>query len=132
MRCLPLLALLICFSIGYGQAVPTAPQQVATALQQKQRMETSSLVKHIPLKNIGPSVMSGRVVDLDVNPENPVEFYVAYASGGLWYTTNNGTSFTSMMDNAETQNIGDIAVDWKSGIIWVRLCIYGNVTNKTI
>jgi len=119
MRCLPLLALLICFSIGYGQVVPTTAQQVATALQQKQRMESSSLVKHLPLKNIGPSVMSGRVVDLDVNPDNPVEFYVAYASGGLWYTTNNGTSFTPIMDNAETQNIGDIAVDWKNGIIWV-------------
>lgn len=119
MRCLPLLVLLICLSIGYGQAVPTAPQQVETALQQKQRMKVISLVKHIPLKNIGPSLMSGRVVDLDVNPENPVEFYVAYATGGLWYTTNNGTSFTPLMDNAETQNIGDIAVDWKSGIIWV-------------
>ncbi len=119
MRCLPLLVLLICLSIGYGQAIPTAPQQVETALQQKQQMKVISLVKHIPLKNIGPSLMSGRVVDLDVNPENPVEFYVAYATGGLWYTTNNGTSFTPLMDNAETQNIGDIAVDWKSGIIWV-------------
>lgn len=119
MRCLPLLALLICFSIGYGQVVPTTAQQVVTALQQKQRMEASSLVQHILLKNIGPSVMSGRVVDLDVNPDNPVEFYVAYASGGLWYTPNNGTSFTPIMDNAETQNIGDIAVDWKNGAIWV-------------
>ena len=38
--------------------------------------------------------MSGRVVDLEVNPDDPTEFYVAYATGGLWHSTNNGQSFT--------------------------------------
>ena len=78
-----------------------------------------SIVKNIKFTSIGPSVMSGRVVDLDVNVNNPTEFYVAYASGGLWYTNNNGTTFTPVMDHAPTQNIGDIAVDWKKGTIWV-------------
>lgn len=63
--------------------------------------------------------MSGRIVDVDANPNQPTEFYVGYASGGVWYTNNNGTSFTSIMDNAPTLNIGDIAVDWDSGTIWV-------------
>jgi len=78
-----------------------------------------TIVQNIKFTSIGPSVMSGRVVDLDVNVNNPNEFYVAYASGGLWYTNNNGTTFTPVMDNASTQNIGDIAVDWKKGTIWV-------------
>ncbi len=78
-----------------------------------------SLVRNVPLVNIGPSIMSGRIVDFDVNPNNVNEFYAAYASGGLWYTNNNGTSFTPVIDNAETINIGDIAVDWNSGTIWV-------------
>ena len=78
-----------------------------------------SLVKNVPFTNIGPTIMSGRVVDFDVNPNNPNEFYVAYASGGLWYTNNNATSFVSIADNAPTQNIGDIAVDWDSETIWV-------------
>lgn len=78
-----------------------------------------SQVKNVPFTNIGPTIMSGRVVDLDVNPNNPTEFYAAYASGGLWYTNNNGTSFTSVTDNAPTQNMGDIAVDWNSGTIWI-------------
>ena len=73
-----------------------------------------SLVENVPFTNIGPTVMSGRIVDVDVNPENPNEFYAAYASGGLWYTNNNGTSFSPVMDNAETINVGDIAVDWKN------------------
>ncbi len=78
-----------------------------------------SIVKNVAFTSIGPSIMSGRVVDLDVNPQRPTEFYVAYASGGLWYTQNNGTTFTPVMDNSPTQNIGDIAVDWKNGTIWV-------------
>ncbi|MDC3345203.1 glycosyl hydrolase, partial [Flavobacteriaceae bacterium] len=69
--------------------------------------------------NIGPTIMSGRVADIDVNPNDPTEFYVGYASGGLWYTKNNGTSFKPVLDNSPTQNIGDIAVDWKKGAIWV-------------
>jgi len=56
---------------------------------------------------------------LAVNPENPNEFYVGYASGGVWHTTNNGTSFTPILDNAQTQNVGDIAVDWNTRTIWV-------------
>lgn len=80
---------------------------------------SQNLVKNIPFINIGPTIMSGRVVDMDVNPDKPTEFYVAYASGGLWYTNNNGTSFLPVMDNSPTQNIGDIAVDWKNSILWV-------------
>jgi len=77
------------------------------------------IFNQVEAKNIGPTIMSGRVVDLAVNPKNPTEFYVAYASGGLWYTNNNGTSFTPVMDAAETVNCGSVTVDWKSETIWV-------------
>jgi len=63
--------------------------------------------------------MSGRVVALEVNPQDPTKFYVAYASGGVWYTDNNGTSFNSISDDWPTQNIGEIAMDWGNGILWV-------------
>ena len=79
----------------------------------------TSLVHKVSFTSIGPSVMSGRVVDIDVNPNQPTEFYVAYASGGLWYTKNNGSSFTAVTENAPTQNMGDIAVDWNSETIWI-------------
>lgn len=98
---------------------PTSAEKIQQALQQKKALITNSTVKNIPFKNIGPTVMSGRVVDIDVNPENTTEFYVGYASGGVWYTNNNGTTFTPVLDNSPTQNVGDIAVDWKNGTIWV-------------
>ena len=63
--------------------------------------------------------MSGRVTDIEVNPEDSTEFYIAYASGGLWHTINNGSTFNSIFDNANTQNIGDFDVDWNSRIIIV-------------
>ena len=94
-------------------------QNLLTPLAQKREMGSESLVRNIRFENIGPTVMSGRVVDLDVNPDNPIEFYVAYASGGLWYTNNNGTSFSPVLDTSDTQNVGDIAVNWKTGTIWV-------------
>jgi photosystem II stability/assembly factor-like uncharacterized protein len=78
-----------------------------------------SIVQNVEFTSIGPSIMSGRVVDIEVNPQKPSHFYVAYASGGLWYTENNGTTFTPIMDNSPTQNIGEIAVDWKNGTIWI-------------
>lgn len=107
-------------------SVSLAAQQPATnadivnkALQDKEKLTANSIIKNVPLTNIGPTIMSGRVVDIDVNPENTTEFYVGYASGGVWYTNNNGTTFTPVLDNSPTQNVGDIAIDWKNGTIWV-------------
>ena len=79
----------------------------------------NSIVKNIPFENIGPKVMSGRIVALEVNPADPTEFYAAYASGGIWHTKDNGISFTSITDNAPTQNIGEIAMHWPSKTLWV-------------
>uniref|UniRef100_UPI0040496889 WD40/YVTN/BNR-like repeat-containing protein n=1 Tax=Flavobacterium sp. TaxID=239 RepID=UPI0040496889 len=79
----------------------------------------TNLFEEVKFQSIGPTIMSGRVVDVAVNPENPTEFYAAYASGGLWYTNNNGTSFSPVMDNAPTQNCGSLTVDWKTETIWV-------------
>ncbi|MDT0558573.1 glycosyl hydrolase [Ichthyenterobacterium sp. W332] len=106
-----------CFAVA--QQPSTSPEIVKQALAQKQRMAQTSLVKNVPFNNIGPTIMSGRVVDLDVNPENPSDFYVAYASGGVWHTINNGTTFTPILDNSDTQNVGDIAVHWPTRTIYV-------------
>ena len=82
-------------------------------------IRNKSLVKEVAFRSIGPSVMSGRIVDVAVNPKNPIHFYVAYASGGLWETKNNGISFTPIFDNEPSITIGAIAVDWQNNIIYV-------------
>lgn len=103
----------------FAQQPATSADIVENALNQKDALAKSSLVKNVAFENIGPSIMSGRVVDLAVNPENPNEFYVGYASGGVWHTKNNGTTFDPILDSSPTQNVGDIAVDWTNRTIWV-------------
>lgn len=98
---------------------PTTASERWEGYQKRLILEKNSIVKNIPFKNIGPTVMSGRVVDLAVDPENPSHFYVAYASGSLWETKNNGTSFVPIFDNQIVMSIGDIAVDWENSIIYV-------------
>lgn len=69
--------------------------------------------------NIGPTIMSGRVVDIEVDPANAAHFYVAFATGGLWETNNNGTSFTPVFNDHFAFGIGDVAIDWQNKIIYV-------------
>ncbi len=103
----------------FAQQPATSSEAIKSGIETKTAQLSNSLVKNIPFKSIGPTIMSGRVVDLAVNLKNPTEFYAAYASGGLWHTVNNGTSFEPIMDNAPTQNIGCVSVDFNNGTIWV-------------
>ncbi|MGN6164026.1 MAG: WD40/YVTN/BNR-like repeat-containing protein [Flavisolibacter sp.] len=106
-------------TLAFSQLKPTSGADRLKGLQQRQVLEKKSTINNIKFRNIGPSVMSGRVDDIEANPDDPTEFYVAYATGGLWHTTNNGQSFTPVFDSADVIGIGDIAVNWKTGTIWV-------------
>src|ERR1700752_3711616 len=86
-------ALFLLTFASFSQVKPYTGEERLKSLQKKKDLEKLSLVNGIKFRNIGPSIMSGRVVDIDANPEDPTEFYVAYASGGLWHTVNNGQSF---------------------------------------
>ena len=55
---------------------------------------------------------------LSVNPADPAEFVVAYATGGLWHTTDHGTSFTPLFDHETVIFLGAIAVDWDTRTLW--------------
>ena len=111
--------ILISSSVVFSQPNSTDAESIIKAYENKEILVQSSRVKNIEFRNIGPTIMSGRVVALEVNPQDPTKFYVAYASGGVWYTDNNGTSFNSISDDWPTQNIGEIAMDWNNGILWV-------------
>lgn len=110
-----LFTLIVCSLVLHSQVSPTPAAERLQGMDQRRKMEANSLLKEVPFRNIGPSVMSGRVSDLEVNPNDPTEFYVGYSTGGLWHTVNNGQSFTPIMDSLDMLFIGDIAVDWSSG-----------------
>ena len=102
----------------------TSAEQRARSVEMRNAMTQASVVSGVPFRNVGPTVMSGRVVDIDAWVEDPTHFFVAYASGGLWRTDNNGVSFDPIFDNQGTLTIGDIAVDWsgypdREPVVWV-------------
>ena len=103
----------------FAQIAPTSGEERMKKIQQRKDLEKKSVLNNINFRNIGPVTMSGRVSDLEVNPDDPTEFYVAYSSGGLWHTKNNGLSFKSIFDSVDIITLGDIAVNWKTRTIWV-------------
>ncbi len=98
---------------------PTPADIRFEGFEQHKLLKQNSLLQPLKPENIGPSVFSGRVADVDVDPADPTRMYVAYASGGLWYSENNGTTFKPVFDQEASITIGDIAVDWRRGVLWV-------------
>ena len=71
-------------------------------------------------RSIGPAVMGGRIAAIAVDPEDPAVFYLGHATGGLWKTTNGGTTFSPMMEKERVFSIGDVAVAPSDPrVIWV-------------
>jgi photosystem II stability/assembly factor-like uncharacterized protein len=69
---------------------------------------------------IGPATASGRVVSFAVNPSNHAEYYVGAASGGVWKTVNDGTTWTPVFDGEGSYSIGWITLDPNdSSVVWV-------------
>ena len=120
-RVLKFTLILFFLNVNYGmaQVKPSTAAERMNGWQKRKLLEEKGLLKDIKFRNVGPSVMSGRVVDIEVNPADPTEFYVAYATGGLWHTVNNGQSLVSLFDKENVIGIGDIAVDWSTRAIWV-------------
>ena len=71
----------------------------------------SGLVSALRLRGIGPAFMSGRIVDIAVDPEVNSTWYIATASGGAWKTTNAGTTWKPIFDNYGSYSTGCITID---------------------
>ena len=76
--------------------------------------------KGLSLRSIGPAMVSGRIADLTVDPTNKNIRYVAAATGGLWKTTNAGTTWKPIFDDQGSYSIGSVTIDPKNPLtIWV-------------
>ncbi|MCP3920643.1 MAG: PDZ domain-containing protein [bacterium] len=90
---------------------PQATAQEPSADEHFQRFEW---------RELGPAVFGGRIVDLALRPGDASFLLVASASGGLWRTRNNGTTWDCIFENEGTISIGDIALDPSDDdVIWV-------------
>ena len=77
-------------------------------------------LKNLEFRDIGPAIMGGRIDDIAVVVRDPNVVYVGAASGGVWKTTNNGTTWEPVFDKEGVSTIGDIAIAPSDpSIIWV-------------
>jgi hypothetical protein len=115
---LPLMAVILAIGLlgiqthaDQGQRPPTAAAAAAPA----------DPFPGLKFRNIGPATMGGRVDDLAVLESNPAVFYVGTATGGLWKTVNNGTTWTVHFDDLDdVVSIGDIAINPNdANTVWV-------------
>jgi len=74
----------------------------------------------LSLRNVGPAVTSGRILDIAVNPKKHSEYYLATAGGGVWKTVNSGVTFYPIFDKEASFSIGCISLDPSNpNIVWV-------------
>jgi len=101
----------------------------------------ATAVRGLHFRSIGPAVVSGRIIDLAVDAKHPSTWYVATAAGGLWKTTNAGTTFTPIFDHEGSYSIGTVVIDPNnSNVVWVgtgennaqRAVAYGDGVYKSI
>lgn len=88
--------------------------------EEKKGGMTADTFSGLKFRLIGPAVASGRVMSIAVNPKNKFEYYVGVASGGVWKTVNDGTTWTPVFDGEGSYSIGWVALDPNdSSVVWV-------------
>ena len=111
-------------SQGYSQKqkpITNGNERLAQFELYKQMAE-SSRYKDLEWKFVGPLNVSGRCTDVEVVTPKGKSYtiYVASASGGVWKTENEGTSWEPVFDRSASASIGDIALDpSNSDVLWV-------------
>ncbi len=74
----------------------------------------------LKFRSIGPAMMSGRIADIAIHPENENIWYVAVGSGGVWKTENSGTTWLPLFDNQAVYSTACITIDPNNpNTIWV-------------
>ena len=88
--------------------------------EEKKPGMTADTFSGLAFRSIGPAVASGRVAAIAVNPKNKSEYYVGVASGGVWKTVNDGTTWTPVFDKEGSYSIGWVTLDPNdSAVVWV-------------
>ena len=71
------------------------------------------------VRSVGPAVMGGRIHDVEVDPRDPATIYIGAAAGGIWKTTNKGTTWAPVFEGQPDNTFGDIAIfAGDSRIVW--------------
>ncbi len=90
------------------------------AAEKKHEPFSAETFAGLELRDLGPAITSGRVGDLAIDPVHRGTYYVAVASGGVWKTTNWGTTFAPVFDDQGSFSIGCVTLDPTNPlVVWV-------------
>jgi photosystem II stability/assembly factor-like uncharacterized protein len=98
-------------------------------------------ISGLRFRSVGPALTSGRISDFAVDPKNSKRYFVAVASGGVWRTSNSGTTFEPVFDKEGSYSIGTITLDPSNpNVVWVgtgennnqRSVAYGDGIYKSV
>jgi photosystem II stability/assembly factor-like uncharacterized protein len=85
-----------------------------------QEVFNEDFLKFFQYRELGPARQCGRILDIEVPSGKRWTFYAAAASGGVWKTVNNGTTFEPLFQNEATIAIGDMAIAPSNpDVLWV-------------
>ncbi len=101
---------------------PTDPALRLKGFDQHQAMKAASPFKDLKWQWIGPRNVSGRCTDVAVVTPHGRSFtmYVATASGGLWKTENEATTWEPVFEQGPSTSIGDVTVAPSNpNIVWI-------------
>ncbi len=88
--------------------------------EEKKGGMTAETFSGLKFRSIGPAVASGRLMSIAVSPKNKFEYYVGVASGGVWKTVNDGTTWTPLFDKEGSFSIGWATLDPNDPeVVWV-------------
>jgi photosystem II stability/assembly factor-like uncharacterized protein len=106
---------------GFAQEEQNPPQKTEQGEARKPADPMSGpTFTGLKLRLVGPAVISGRVVALAVDPADRSHYFVGAASGGVWKTTNSGTTWTPVFDAQSSYSIGAVVLDPKNpSVVWV-------------
>ncbi len=108
-------------------AVAAAPAPAATPVPAVARLPSgparldAGVLSGLGARNVGSAAMSGRIAAVAARSEGgKTTVFVGAASGGVWRSTDGGTTFRPVFDRQPVQSIGAIAIDPSSpSTVWV-------------
>ena len=79
--------------------------------KEKDKSPVEQALSGFSFRSVGPAFMSGRIADIAIDPNNENIWYVAVGSGGVWKTTNAGTTWKPLADKQPFYSTGAITLD---------------------